>query len=66
MKKAPDQGNRCSNCKHFKDQTESTDEVKWGICRRYPKQWYWDGTDAVCDWPQQDPDDVCGEWGLKQ
>jgi hypothetical protein len=61
-KKKADQQPACSNCKHFKDYTESTDEVKWGVCRRFPKQWYHDGEDSVCDWPQMDPADVCGEW----
>lgn len=66
-KKAPDDGQRCGNCVHFKELSEAKDEVKWGICRFFPRQWYWDGEDAVCDYPQQDPDeDVCGHWKGKQ
>lgn len=64
----PPQGSQpaCSNCRFFQDQTQSTDEVKWGVCRRFPKQWYHDGEDARCDHSQMDPADWCGEWGAKQ
>jgi hypothetical protein len=56
----------CATCRFFVDQTESTDQVKWGVCRRFPKQWYHDGEDSVCDHAQQDPADWCGEWKAKQ
>lgn len=60
----PDRKMECASCWHYHEVNDD-DGQGWGICRRYPKQWYWDGQDAMCDYPQHLPDDVCGEWQSK-
>jgi hypothetical protein len=34
-KPSPD-SDSCADCVHWREQTESQDEIRWGMCHRYP------------------------------
>jgi hypothetical protein len=74
MKRKPpiDHGPQCTSCRFYKDQTETADEIRWGVCRRYPPVGVYvsdietgqASDDAV--WPPVHPDEWCGEWQAGQ
>lgn len=68
---AVDPGPLCGSCRFYKEQTETADEIRWGICRRFPPAGvsvpdadgsY--GDDAV--WAPVRPDEWCGEFKAGQ
>ena len=53
----------CQNCKHWKEETESSDTDRWGLCHRYPPKLVQapEGDVPYGMFATTDPTDYCGE-----
>lgn len=57
----------CQHCHHWREQTGTHDEVRWGECWRFPPQMVLtpdqDGELAPMPFvPNTEPEDLCGEF----
>lgn len=70
-KKPTEQGQGCVNCLHWQELTQAQDEVRHGVCRRFPPVIVSvtdeEGNVSPCAiQPPTDPQDLCGEWKAGQ
>lgn len=54
----------CTNCRHFKERTDSHDQERWGTCHRYPPVLVGGSEDEAPSslFPLVEPLDYCGEF----
>ena len=66
--KPEDHGPQCGSCRFWKEETQSSDEIRWGVCRQRPPVGVMlvnpdtgeQHVDAV--WPPMHLDDWCGKF----
>ena len=56
----------CERCRHWHELTESRDQERRGICRRYPPVPFVMEDGLSSEYPPVEIDDTCGEFGAQQ
>jgi hypothetical protein len=56
----------CERCRHWHELTETRDEERHGLCRRFPPIPVMDEEGVTSIYPFTAPDETCGEYGAQQ
>lgn len=56
----------CHNCKHWKEETQPSDDERNGTCRRFPPTPIYDVEDGLfMSWAATPPEEICGEYSAR-